>query len=364
MRVAIVASIWISVPPKGFGFGAQEYLAYYLAEGLQKKGHQVTLFASGDSKTTAKLESVTPKQVVDLNFGDPKIKDIFELMNLENAYKKARSFDIIHNHLLPYGLLFADITSTPTVHTLHHEIYKTRADYFIYKKYKNQNYISISKAQRKIMPDLNYVSTVHNGTDLSFYTYKKTPDSDYMLFLGRMKRYKGIHTAIKIAQKIGIRLIIASPLPNSKQADYKEVMEYWEKEIKPYLNNKIEHADNLEGENKIDLIQNAKLLISPIEREEPFGMTLIEAMSCGTPVVSYNKGAVSEIMVDKQTGFLIDFDENSSITKMQKAVEKIYNMSKEEYMLFRQNSREHIEKNFTVQGMVENYEEVYVRILQ
>ncbi|MBI4089216.1 MAG: glycosyltransferase family 4 protein [Candidatus Levybacteria bacterium] len=361
MRISIVASIWISVPPKGFGFGAQEYLAYYIAEGLQKKGHQVTLFASGDSKTNARLVSITPKQVEDINFPDPKIKDMFELMNLSAAYKVADSFDIIHNHLLPYGLPFAPLTSTPTVHTLHHEIYNTRAGYFLYKNYPKQNYISISNTQRKIMPELNYIATVHNGSDPNFYAFKKIPDQNYMLFLGRMKKYKGIHTAIKLAQQTGIKFIVASPLPNPNQSDYNEVMEYWKTEIQPNLNKNIEHIDNLKGEDKVTFIQNAKVLISPNEREEPFGMTLIEAMACGTPVIAYNDGACSEIIVNNKTGFLVD--QSAGIQGLREALKKIYNMPQDEYLIMRQNARGHFEKNFTVEKMVDEYEKVYRKVL-
>jgi len=364
MKIAVVASVWISVPPKGFGFGAQEYLAYYIVEGLLKKGHDVTLFASSDSNTNAKLVGVAPKQVSSINFPDPKLEDAFELMNLSNCFQTANSFDIIHNHLLPYGLLFTNLKNTPVVHTLHHQIYKTRADYFIYQKYKNQNYISISDSQRKIMPELNYVATIHNGVDASFYSFKKEPNSYYMLYLGRMKRYKGIHTAIKIAQKTGIKLIIASPLPNPKQADYNEVMQYWLTDIKPYLNRQIEHIDNLKGQDKVSVIQNAKVLISPIERDEPFGMTLIESMSCGTPVIAYKKGACCEIIVNGKTGFLIDFDKTKGIAKLQKAIEKTYNMPKQEYSILRQNARTYVEKNFTAEAMVDKYEKVYKKILK
>jgi hypothetical protein len=117
MKIAIIASIWISVPPQDFGFGAQEYLAYYIAEGMKRKGHDVTLFATADSKTSGTLVSVAEKQVIDIGFPDPKVKDIFELINVSEAYKRADEFDIIHNHLLPYGLLLADWSKTPTVHT-------------------------------------------------------------------------------------------------------------------------------------------------------------------------------------------------------------------------------------------------------
>lgn len=372
MRIAIIASVWISVPPKGFGFGAQEYLAYYLSEGLIGKGHEVTLFASSGSQTKAKLISASEKPVIEMDFADPKIKDMFELINLSNAYKNASSFDIIHNHLLPYGAVFADLTSTPTVHTLHHQIYREKADIFLYEKNKNQNYISISNAQRNIIPELNYIKTVYNGIDPTFYSFRSNPESDYMLFIGRMKKYKGIHTAIQIAKKMNLKLIIASPLPNPKETSYKEVMGYWNNEISPFLDKNITYINGLKGEEKIKTLQNAKLLISPIEREEPFGMTLIEAMSCGTPVIAYDCGASSELILDGQTGFLVNYDsknpknwliKKSGIEGLEDAINTIYKMSSSSYLNLRTKAREHVKNNFSIKKMVDEYEKVYRTIL-
>lgn len=349
MKIAIVASIWISVPPKGYGFGAQEYLAYYIAKILKEKGHDVTLFASGDSHTDAKLISVTPNQVCDMNFPDPKLKDMFELMNLSEAYKYSKDFDIIHNHLLPYGLLFANQNKTPIVHTLHHAIYKTRADIFLYQKYKNQNYISISNAQRKIVPELNYIDTVYNGIDPNFYKFKAESKGEYLLFLGRMKKYKGIHTAIEIAKRTDLKLKIASPMPNKNQSDYREVMGYYDKEIAPNVGENIEYINGVEGDDKIKLLQNAKALISPIERDEPFGMTVIEAMACGTPVIAYIGGAAAEIIKDGETGYLIPRDDKNGLVDAVKNIDKID----------RHKCRELVENKFSVEKMVDNYEKIY-----
>jgi predicted peroxiredoxin len=143
VKIALVASVWISIPPKDFGFGAQEYIEYYIAEELTRRGHDVTLFASGDSKTSAKLIPVSDIQVSEMPTIDARAKDMFELMNLSKCFEMAGAFDIIHNHLLPYGLVFGNLTKTPIVHTLHHEIYKTRSDVYIYERYKNQSFISI-----------------------------------------------------------------------------------------------------------------------------------------------------------------------------------------------------------------------------
>lgn len=373
MKIGIIASIWISNPPKGFGFGAQEYLTYYIAQKLTEKGHKVTLFASGDSITKAKLISVTDKQVIDIEFPDTKIKDVFELMNVSEAYKRSNDFDIFHNHLLPYGLLFSDWSKTPTVHTLHHNIYRTRSDIFLYEKYKNQNYVSISLAQRQIIPELNYIANVYNGIDTKYYDLKEKPDGEYLLYIGRIKKYKGIHLAIAVAKKLNLKLIIAAPLPKPNQSDYLEVMDYWEKEIKPNVNKNIQFINGVAGEEKLNLLQNAKIFMFPDIRIEPCPVTPLEAMSCGLPVIGYAQGGLMEQVKDNFTGFLVNQSDKyitgdwtikkMDIAGLSEAVEKIFKMPKEEYQILRKNCRKHIEENFTVDKMVANYEKVYNQFL-
>ena len=372
MKIALVASIWIRIPPKGFGFGAQEYIAYALAEGLTRKGHEVTLFATGDSSTSARLVSVSPTEVSSLNFPDPKIKDMFELMNLSEAYRRSSEFDIIHNHLLPYGLLFVPLSRVKTVHTLHHVIYQTRADVFLYEKYKDQRFISISNAQRTIFPKLNYIGTIYNGVDTSFYTFQEKPMGDYLLYIGRMKKYKGIHTAIRIAKELGLKLKIAAPLPQPNQADFEEVNAYWLSEIKPQLSPSIEHLNEISGEEKVNLLKHAKAFLFPVEREEPFGMTVIEAMACGTPVVAYGNGSVPELVVDGKTGFVISAGSptgtytirQTGFAGLKEAVQRILSLPEQEYHNMRLNSRAHIENCFTTHAMVEAYEKIYRNVLQ
>lgn len=380
MKIGIIGSIWIRIPPKDFGFGAQEYLIYQLAEGLLKRGHEVTIFTTSDAKTNARVESVAQKQIIDLSPADNKIKDTFELINLSHAYKMAGKFDLFHNHLLPYGLLFADLFKIPTVHTLHHEIYHI-SDTYIYRRFKDQKYVSISDSQRKIMPELNYVSTVYNGIDPEFYKFKEIPDDNYLFYIGRIKRYKGIHTAIQVALKLGLKLKIAGPQPNPNQPDFEVVNEYWYKDIKPHLDTQTQYVGEASGEEKIELLQNAKALILPVERDEPFGMSVIEAMSCGTPVIVYGRGAMPELVKDGKTGFIVREKEDgegnkiraqnivplqingSGIDGLCQAVQKIYNMPSSEYLSMRKNSHDLVQQNFTIDRMVEGYEKVYKKIL-
>lgn len=373
MKIGIIASTWIKVPPEGFGFGAQEYLTYHIAEGLIKKGHEVTLFASGDSKTTARHIPSIEKAGIRLNSIDTMTNPLLQLFNLSTAYKYMDEFDIIHNHLLPYGLFFEPLTKTPTVHTLHHAIHHDLFDIEMYKRHRKQRFISISDSQRKIVPELNYIATVYNGVDPDFYQFQDNADTDYLLYIGRMKHYKGIDLAIDVAEKLGLELKIAALLPVPSQHDYKVTHQYWKDKIKPRLSNKITHLNNVIGEEKVKLLQNAKALIFPVEREEPFGMTVIEAMSCGTPVIAYARGAMPELVADGRNGFLVN-DPNakqqistlisdSGVPGLIKAIKRIYDMSQAKYKSMRNAARRSVENQFSVEQMVNAYEKVYLKIL-
>jgi len=369
MKIAVIASIWISVPPVNFGFGAQEYLAYQIVEGLVKKGHQVTLFATGDSKTTAKLISVSPQQVKNIETTDLKIKDTFELLNLAEAFRDTTQYDVVHNHLLPYGTVFSQFSKCPVIHTLHHEIKKTKADCYLYEKYKSQNYVSISNAQRNSFPQLNYVQTIYNGIDTNIFKFKEAAKNDYFLYIGRVKKYKGIHTAIGLAKKMGFRLKIATPTSIKSQPDYAEIEDYWTKEIAPHIGGNIEHILDVTEEQKVNLYQNAKALLFPLERAEPFGMTVIEAMSCGTPVISYALGSIPEIIYDGATGYLVNpkagpkrVIANDGITGFEDAIRVIQTLKEPDYQRMRKNCRTIVDKSFTIEKMVDAYEELYKRV--
>lgn len=363
MKIAIIASQWIKVPPDDNGFGAQEYLAYHIAVGLKKRGHEVTLFASGDSTKDVSLISVSTVQVKDIQFPDQHIKDTYELMSLSKAYGMAGQFDIIHNHLLPFGLLFAPLTAVPTVHTLHHKIRNDQSSIFFYYANKTQRFISISKAQRAVLPDLNYVATVYNGTNTDYYVADYANKSDYLLYLGRMRRYKGIHTAIAVAKKLHVPLKIAAPLPVPNQSDYAEVMEYWEQEIQPHIGGGIEFCGEVASEKKLELLQHAKALIFPVEREEPFGMAVIEAMACGTPVVSYDGGALPELVVPGETGYLSSFS-TDAFPGLCAAAEKLYQLDAEAYASMCAQARKHVVAHFAIDRMVDAYEAVYTDVIQ
>lgn len=353
MNIGLIASIWIRVPPANHGFGAQEYLAALLADGLVAKGHEVTLFAAGDSETQAKLVSVTERPVQALDFPDPKVKDVFELMNVEAAIRRAGEFDVISNHLLPYGLPLAALSPVPVLHTLHHQIYPHRADRFLYEHYRAQPFVSISNALRVIFPSLNYVRTIYNGTDVSLYQYQPKPAGDYLVTMTRLKGYKGIHTAVDVAEQLSQPLKVAAPLPDSHQADYEEVMAYW-RTVEPRFTGSIEYVGGVDGQAKLSLIANAKAFLFPVERDEPFGMTLIEAMACGTPVVAFGRGAVPEIVEDGVTGYLVD--PAAGVAGFTKAVARLLALPSDQYQTMRQAARARVETHFSSTRMIDEYE--------
>lgn len=361
MRIGIIASVWISVPPSDFGFGAQEYLASAITENLVKQGHDVTLFASGDSKTSAKLVSVCDKAVRGIEFPD-QIASVFELMNVEAAISQSKQFDVINNHLLPYGLPLANLSRCPVVHTLHHQIYNHRAGKFLYEHYRNQSFISISNSQRLNMPELNYVETIYNGTDTNFYSFSDYP-VDQFAVMTRLKRYKGVHTAIEAAVSEKFDLKIAAPLPTKNQPDYTEVNEYWE-EIEPKINKNenIEYLGSVSGKNKLDLLKNSKAFLFPVERPEPFGMTIIESMACGTPVIAFNQGAVPEIIDNGIDGLIVDPEDG--VEGFIKAIKRLNGLSQQEYLAMRQAARKKVENKFSVERMVDHYEQALTRAAQ
>ena len=213
-----------------------------------------------------------------------------------------------------------------------------------------------------------FIDTVYNGTDLSHYPFQDVP-SDYLLFMGRIRKEKGLHHAIAVSLRLNIPLEIGAPVLNIQDSD-----EYFYKQIRPYLDNPlIGEPGFLEGKNKILLYRQARLLLFPIEWEEPFGLVMTEAMACGTPVIAFARGSVPEVVVDGVTGFIVNSSEEdkrgdwiikkTGIEGLVEAVNKIYSMGEKEYREMRFACRRHVEEKFSVEKMVEGYEQVYQRIL-
>jgi len=350
MKIAQVAPIWERVPPKKYG--GSERVVYNLTEGLVKRGHQVTLFASGDSQTSAKLVATVPKSLREM--GVPWENALYPLYHLAEAFEKADEFDILHTHLntrQDYPILpFSRFIKTPVVSTTHME-YPTTPDRVdrlqLLKKYKNHPLVSISNAQRKIK-GLNYVATVYNGIEINEFEFNEKP-KNYLMWLGRFSPSKGAKEAIELAKKTDQKLILAGKIDIYN----KEYMEYYKKEIKPNLGQKqIIYLGEVGQKQKANLLKNAYALINLIQWDEPFGLVPVEAMACGTPVIATNRGSMPELIKDGETGFLV------------KTMDQAISALKRINQISRRACREHVEKNFTVEKMVEGYERVYEKVIK
>lgn len=371
MRIAVLASNFIKIPPHpsdvpmGYS-GAPEGIVFKLTEGLVKRGHKVTLFASGDSKTSATLFSVTSKATAkDKNIGIG-LHEAYEYLLISKAYELAKKgmFDIIHSHFDRKSAYFAPLVSTPTVSTLHSPL--DHITPILSKFKKTQYYVSISDVQRRTLPDLNYAATIYHGIDLDNYPFNLN-DNGYILFVGRIVPEKGAHIAIKVARQIGQKLIILG-------WSAKQKLKYFQEEIKPYVDgrNIVRHGFITRSSLK-EYLKLAKVLVFPISWEEPFGLVMIEAMACGTPVIAYAKGSVPEVIVDGQTGYIVNNSpedkrgewliKRTGVEGFVEAMQRINSMSSEDYNKMRQNCRKHVQDHFTIKKMIEGYEGVYKKIL-
>ncbi len=340
MRIAQVAPLWERVPPPAYG--GIELVVGLLTDELVRRGHEVTLFASGDSITLAKLESVHP-QALRL---DSTVKEygIYEMLQMSRVYEKASEFDIIHSHVGCAALPYGNLVKTPTVHTLHGIFTPDNEKMFTHAR--SQPYISISDAQREPRLNLNCVATVYNGIDTSTYEFHEKPqDPPYLAFLGRISPEKGTHLAIEIAKRSGWRLKMAG------KVDVVDV-DYYEQEIKPHIDGKqIEYWGEADHAQKNELIGGAVATLFPITWREPFGLVMVESMVTGTPVIAIELGSASEVIVHGKTGLLCH-----SVDECVEAIDKATQLN-------RNDCREHVLKHFSVERMTDGYEAVYQKVL-
>jgi glycosyltransferase involved in cell wall biosynthesis len=339
MKIAQVSPLWEQVPPPTYG--GIELVVSRLTDELVRRGHDVTLFASGDSQTLAKLEAVSPRAVR----LDPDVKEhlIYELLAPSQVYQQAGDFDIIHSHVGIWALSLAHLVSTPTVHTLHGRFTKDNSKLF--SQHPTQPYVSISNAQRQL--SLNYISTVYNGLYPEEYPFVAQPqDPPYLAFLGRFSPEKGPQHAIAIAKQTGWRLKMAGKVDT---VDTK----FFEAEIAPQIDGQqIEFLGEVNHTEKAELLGNAAITLFPITWHEPFGLVMIESMAAGTPVIGINLGSVPEVIDHGKTGFVCQ------------TYEEMAAMIPAALKLDRQTCREHVENKFSVTQMVDGYEAVYNQVLQ
>jgi glycosyltransferase involved in cell wall biosynthesis len=340
MRIAQIAPLWERVPPPAYG--GTELVVGLLTDELVRRGHEVTLFASGDSLTLAKLESVHPRALR----LDKEVKEygIYEALNLSRVYERAAEFDIIHSHVGCAALPYSGLVKTPTIHTLHGIFTPDNEKLFTHAR--RQPFVSISNAQREPRLNLNCVATVYNGIDANRYEFYAQPDNPpYLTFLGRLSPEKGPHLAIEIAKRSGWRLKMAGKI------DPVDV-EYFETQVKPHIDGQqIEFLGEADHAQKNVLMGRAVATLFPITWREPFGLVMIESMATGTPVIAMSLGSAPEVVAHGKSGFLCQSIEEC-VASIPKAVQ-----------LSRHDCREYVVKNFTAQRMTDGYEAVYEQIL-
>ena len=336
MKIAQIAPLWERVPP--FRYGGIELIVSLLSDELVRRGHEVTLFASGDSLTTAKLKSVHD-QALRL---DPSIKEpgLYEQMMLHDVYRQADHFDIIHSHVGCAGLPYSSLVKTPTVHTMHGIF--TPDNEKMFRQFAWQPYISISEAQREPRLGLNYIHTVYNGIDTKAYPFCATPtQSAYLAFVGRLSPEKGPLQAIEIARASGLPLKMAGKIDAVDRAFYSEQLE------SHIDGEQIQYLGEVSHDEKVALLRGATATLFPITWREPFGLVMIESMATGTPVIGMALGSVPEVIAHEKTGFVCH-----SIEKMVEAVPLVSKLD-------RQTCRDYVINNFSVESMTDQYLRAY-----
>ncbi len=344
-KIAIVAPPFTSIPPKGQG--GTERIIEEKIKGFLKKGYKITLIGTGKYKSKKNVEFIPVfEKTIDKIKVDSYKSEASRKLRLEISYlarameeikKREKEFYFVFIHARG-GYSFLPLFSSlkiPFAIILHLPIFKELAE--LLSLYKEPNIITISNSQRKGFTDIKYLSTVYNGIDLKNFEFNKKP-KDYFLFMGALGEHKNPKDAILASKKANVKLILAGG---------KKREPYFSKELKALIDNKnIKYVGEVFGKNQIDLFRNAKALLFPIKWEEPFGLVMIEAMACGTPVIAYSSGAVKEVIKDKKTGFIVkNADE---MAKKIKEIEKIK----------REDCRERVEENFTTEIMIDGYEMV------
>jgi len=335
MHIAMLAPIAWRTPPRHYG--PWENVASLLTEGLVACGHDVTLFATADSQTSAKLHAVCPKGYEENRSLIPKV---WECLHISELFERADAYDIIHNHFDYLPLTYSGLTTTPVVTTIHG--FSSPGILPVFKKYNGKTfYVAISDADRA--PELDYIQTVHHGIDLAQFDFQPDPD-DYLLFFGRMHPDKGAREAVEIARDGGNKLILAGIIQDQ---------DYFNHHVAPNLNkDRTTYIGSVGPVERSRLLGNARALLHPIAFDEPFGLSVVEAMACGTPVIAFDRGSMPELIQSGKNGFLV-----KTVAEATEAVARIDTID-------RAYCRRHVEKYFTVERMIREYTQVYETILQ
>jgi glycosyltransferase involved in cell wall biosynthesis len=339
MRIAVVAPVWFAVPPTGYG--GIELVVSLLADGLVDAGHDVTLFASGGSRTKAALVSSMPEPPPPEDLGNPWYDGFHALA----TYLQADGFDVMSDHAGIVGPICGALlrNNPPVVHTLHGPW--TEPNRVLYSLVsRHVHLVAVSDAQRAANLDVPYAGTVHNGIDLADYQYNENKERS-LVYIGRANPDKGPTEAITIARRAGL------PLHMILKRGEPPEREYFEREVKPLLASDVELYENVTHAEKIELLGRASAMVFPIRWPEPFGLVMIEAMACGTPVITTNWGAAPELVEDGVTGFRRDSED--SLVEMVSAVGSLDPAA----------CRKRVVDLFSGEAMVRGYESVFEQVL-
>ncbi|CAB1061168.1 Glycosyltransferase [Olavius sp. associated proteobacterium Delta 1] len=334
MQIAMLAPIAWRTPPRHYG--PWENVASLLTEGLVARGHEVTLFATVDSQTSGTLRAVCPRGYEEDRSLIPKV---WECLHISELFEHADAYDMIHNHFDFLPLTYTGLTTTPVVTTIHG--FSSPGILPVYKKYNGKAfYVSISDADRS--PDLDYIKTIHHGIDIKQFDFQPAPDN-YLLFFGRIHHDKGARQAIEIAGACKKKLILAGIIQDQA---------YFDQYVAPHLDNdKVIYAGSAGPVERNRLLGKACALLHPIQFDEPFGLSVIESMACGTPVIAFDRGSMPELIENGKSGYLVNnVDETIEAVERIKEIDRAY-------------CRRHVESHFTVDRMINRYIQVYEMIL-
>jgi len=334
MRIAFLAPISWRVPPRHYG--PWEQFSSLLTEGLVKRGLNVTLFATADSVTSARLAAVAPTGYSEDPTLDPKV---WEALHIANLFERAAEFDLIHNSFDFLPLTFTRLVETPVVTTIHG--FASDATLAPYVAYADRvSYVAISEADRH--PALDYVATIHHGIDFSQFEFNPEPD-DYLLFFGRIHPDKGVAEAIEVARATGIPLVIAGIIQDQG---------YFDREVARHVDDRaVRYIGSVGPAERSRILGGATALLHLINFDEPFGFSVVESMACGTPVIASPRGSMPEIVSDGINGFLVETLDDAT-----GAVEAVGSLD-------RRKVRDSVENRFTVERMVDRYIKVYRQLI-
>jgi glycosyltransferase involved in cell wall biosynthesis len=336
LKIAHVGPVATAIPPPKSG--SVEQMTSLLTEGLVARGHDVTLFATGESRTRGTLHATFERGYWEDEHMWPW--ELYEMLNLAAAVERARSFDLIHYEAayFPISLAFTRLCPVPLLQTLHHS--PSEAEVALWSRYPEAGFVAISNEQARLLAGVTVVGTVLHGIDTDRFVFREKPD-DYLLFLGRFTEGKGVLQAIEVARRTGLRLIMAA----ADEAYYRE-------KVAPLVDGeRIVYFGEADFDAKVRLYGGARALLYPIQAREPFGLVLAEAMACGTPVAALDRGAVAEVVDDGVTGVV-----SADLEQMIASLDRVFALDRR---------RVHLTAvaRFGAARMVQEYEAVYRRVL-